>query len=106
MYCTIYLTDICHTGIHSFSTGTTDFLTTNPGFLNDDSLENELLCNKDTGGLKSLQCWSRGMFFVVSGGGHIEYWQPLYRYVSSKHDFNNIQHKLLIEHGEMLCMLY
>jgi hypothetical protein len=72
VYCTIYLTDICH--IHSFSTGTTYFLTTNPGFLND-SLENERLCNKDTGGLKSLRCWSCGMFFVVSGGGHIEYWQ-------------------------------
>ena len=28
---------------------------------------------------KTLQCWSRGMFSIVSAGGHIDYWQPLYR---------------------------
>jgi hypothetical protein len=37
-------------------------------------------CNKDTGGLKAFHCWSRGVFVIVSAGGHIEYWQPLYRY--------------------------
>ena len=36
-------------------------------------------CNKDTGGLKAFHSWSRGVFVIVSGGGHIEYWQPLYR---------------------------
>ena len=32
-------------------------------------------CNKDTGGKR------RGVWFCVSGGGHIQMWQPLYQYV-------------------------
>ena len=38
-------------------------------------------CNKDTGTRKRIQKWSRGHFFVVRGGGHIDMWQPLYEYV-------------------------
>ena len=68
--------------LFSFTVGTSDFLLENPDFVQDQT-EEALVCNKDTGGLKSLQCWSRGMFFIVSAGGHIEYWQPLYRYVLS-----------------------
>ena len=34
-------------------------------------------CNKDTGARKRIQKWSRGHFFVVRGGGHIDMWQPL-----------------------------
>jgi hypothetical protein len=45
----------------------------------DSGVQNEVLCNKDTGGLKTLHFWSRGIFFIVSAGGHIEYWQPLYK---------------------------
>ena len=36
-------------------------------------------CNKDTGGKKRLQMWTRGVWFCVSGGGHIQMWQPLYK---------------------------
>ena len=50
--------------------------------MNDGTQLGEILCNKDTGGLKALHCWSRGIFFIVSAGGHIEYWQPLYRSVT------------------------
>ncbi|CAB3985930.1 Hypothetical predicted protein [Paramuricea clavata] len=59
--------------------GTTDFLEKNPSFVKDQSCDEETSCNKDTGGLKALHSWSRGIFFIVSAGGHIEYWQPLYR---------------------------
>ncbi|CAB3978166.1 Hypothetical predicted protein [Paramuricea clavata] len=45
----------------------------------DSVVEMDLKCNKDTGGFKALHFWSRGMFFIVSAGGHIEYWQPLYK---------------------------
>lgn len=39
------------------------------------------LCNKDTGQRTgTLQRWTRGTWFCVSAGGHIERWQPLYRY--------------------------
>ena len=38
-------------------------------------------CNKDTGQRKTLQSWSRGVYFIVSGGGHISFWEPFYRYV-------------------------
>ncbi|CAB3998488.1 Hypothetical predicted protein, partial [Paramuricea clavata] len=51
----------------------------NPTFTEDQSLIEETACNKDTGGLKAFHSWSRGLFFIVSAGGHIEYWQPLYR---------------------------
>lgn len=36
-------------------------------------------CNKDTGGKTTLLRWTRGHFFVVRGGGHIDAWQPLYQ---------------------------
>jgi hypothetical protein len=56
------------------------FFRTNPGFVADQSLVEDTVCNKDAGGLKAFHCWSRGVFVIVSPGGHIEYWQPLYRY--------------------------
>ena len=37
-------------------------------------------CNKDTGGKRRIQKWTRGVWFCVSGG-HIQMWQPLYQYV-------------------------
>ncbi len=38
------------------------------------------LCKKETGSSHKLRKWSRGHQFVVRGGGHIDTWQPLYRY--------------------------
>ena len=38
-------------------------------------------CNKDTGSKRRIQKWTRGVWFCVSGGGHIQMWQPLYQYV-------------------------
>ena len=60
--------------------GTADFIRDNPAFVENDTTVADVVCNKDTGGLKAFHSWSRGMFFIVSAGGHIEYWQPLYRY--------------------------
>lgn len=48
---------------------------------NDDNLSMPK-CNKDTGEKKQLQRWTRGHFFIVRAGGHIDTWQPLYEYVS------------------------
>ena len=39
------------------------------------------ICRKDTGKTKHLRKWSRGHQFIVRGGGHIDTWQPLYRYI-------------------------
>lgn len=39
------------------------------------------VCRKNIGKSKSLRKWSRGHQFVVRGGGHIDTWQPLYRYM-------------------------
>lgn len=36
-------------------------------------------CNKDTGQKKRVQRWTRGVWFCVGGGGHIQTWQPLYK---------------------------
>lgn len=61
------------------NTGTAEFLQSNPDFIDSEEHEENVECNKDTGGWKTLRCWSRGIFFIVSAGGHIEYWQPLCR---------------------------
>ena len=42
------------------------------------------VCRKDAGQGKKLRKWSRGHQFIVHGGGHIDSWQPLYRYVQNK----------------------
>ena len=39
----------------------------------------QLDCNKNTGAKRQLQKWTRGHFFVVRGGSHIDMWQPLYQ---------------------------
>ncbi len=46
--------------------GTSEFLHTNPEFVEDQSQVEEVACNKDTGGLKAFHSWSRGVFFIVS----------------------------------------
>ena len=48
----------------------------------DENVATRTTCNKNIGQRNStLQRWTRGTWFCVSGGGHIERWQPLYRYV-------------------------
>ena len=68
----------CYLTHYILLVGTTNFLLSNPSFVKDQSVEKSTVCNKDTG-LKALHFWSRGIFFIVSAGGHIDYWQPLYR---------------------------
>lgn len=38
-------------------------------------------CNKETGGKQRLQKWSRGHLFIVRGGGIIDKWNPLFKWV-------------------------
>lgn len=65
--------------LYNFILGTAEFLSLYPDFVENQQEQDVFKCNKDTGGLKTFHCWSRGIFFIVSAGGHIEYWQPLYR---------------------------
>lgn len=59
--------------------GTRSFMAKHSALL-DEFHETELItCNKDTVGKKRLQKWSRGLFIIASAGGHIDYWQPLYK---------------------------
>ena len=67
-------------------TGTSTLVSSHPELLDgsfDDSVPREV-CRKDTGQGKKLRKWSRGHQFIVRGGGHIDSWQPLYRYVQNK----------------------
>ena len=45
-------------------------------------------CQKDTGQKSKLHMWSRGRFFIVRPCGHIDQWQPLYRYVLNLNQLN------------------
>lgn len=36
------------------------------------------VCRKDTGDRKRIRSWSQGYQFVISGGGHIEAFAPLF----------------------------
>ena len=38
-------------------------------------------CHKETGSGSHLRKWSRSHQFIVRGGGHIDTWQSLHRYV-------------------------
>ncbi|XP_022111569.1 uncharacterized protein LOC110990776, partial [Acanthaster planci] len=63
--------------------GTAPFLEANSphiGSIMEECVEEKpTACKKDTGSKIRLQKWSRGHLFVVRGGGHIEYWQTLYK---------------------------
>ena len=48
--------------------------------------ETKTSCNKDTREKVTLQKWTRGVLFSVSGGGHLQMWQPL------KSNFNGDVH--------------
>lgn len=54
----------------------------------DDCIEPQpTTCNKDIGSKQRLQKWSRGHLFIVRGGGIIDKWSPLFKWVS-KHIFS------------------
>ena len=70
----------------SNTAGTSKILLKYPGLRTpiDDGKEDETtktVCNKDTGEKKRIQRWTRGVWMSVSGGGIIQSWQPLYKYV-------------------------
>ena len=51
----------------------------------DDGTEDEetaTKCCKNIGTKSRFQQWTRGTWFCVGGGGHIQMWQPLYKYVT------------------------
>ena len=61
----------------------TRYLLRNQAVTNEDNFQYEeeaddVRCQKNTGQIHRLHHWSRGIFQVVSGGGHIDYWIPLY----------------------------
>ena len=43
--------------------GTVEFLQSHPDFIDSEEQDIQVDCNKDTGGRKTLHCWSRGIFF-------------------------------------------
>ena len=62
--------------------GTDNIISTTPSMVDDaavDDSEGET-CKKNIGQPKRLRRWSRGHQFVVRAGGHIDSWQPLYKY--------------------------
>ena len=63
-------------------TGTAGLVADHPMLLDEVAVQKpkEPLCRKNIGSGKRLRKWSRGHQFVVRGGGHIDTWQPLYRY--------------------------
>lgn len=72
--------------IHSFVSGTSNIIKQHipMGLSLDEGEEDEsdkTQCNKDTGNKRRLQKWTRGTWFCISGGGHIQMWHPLYKYV-------------------------
>ena len=69
--------------VHMY-TGTNILLTEHPqlGYEAVPEDPNETMCRKDTGTTKKIRRWSRGHQFIIRGGGHIDTWQPLYKYIS------------------------
>ena len=61
--------------------GITPLIEDYPELLDGVVLVEDTLCRKDTGKRKQLRHWSRRHQFIVRGGGHIDAWQPLYRFV-------------------------
>ena len=62
-----------------------EFLLNNNEVLDPDILkpvEKEGGCNKNTGLVFRMYNWSRGIFQIVAGSGHILYWAPIYEHES------------------------
>lgn len=77
--------NICsYSALSSYYIGTYKLVSENPALL---ETPGERLpqcgieCRKETGGKKKLRKWSRGHQFIVRAGGHIDAWQPIYKYV-------------------------
>ena len=70
------------TGFHT--TGTLELIRGHPNLLNNCTVQ-ETGCKKDTGEKSKLRKWSRGHQFIVRAGGHIDDWQPLFKYVRSSY---------------------
>ena len=68
-------------GVHCLHNTIRHLSTHNPALLDGVALVDDRLCRKDTGREKRLRKWSHGDQFSVRGGGHIDTWQPLYRYM-------------------------
>jgi hypothetical protein len=66
------------------SNSLTSVLSTNNSLINllDDTELEKTTCKKDLGDHKRLRHWSRGHLFVCRPCGHIDFWQPIYRYVT------------------------
>ena len=66
-----------------FTIGTATLIESHPELLQNAvySDESETICRKNIGQAKKLRKWSRGHQFVIRGGGHIDAFQPLYRYI-------------------------
>jgi len=60
--------------------GTLELIKGHPKLLENCTVQ-EIGCKKNTGEKSKLRKWSRGHQFVVRGGGHIDDWQPIYKYV-------------------------
>lgn len=60
-------------------TGLSELLTAHPDLADPQVTGSQ--CRKDIGEKKKLRRWSRGHQFIIRAGGHIETWQPLYKYV-------------------------
>lgn len=56
--------------------GITALIAEHPELVND-TMSAEV-CRKDTGEQRKVRNWSRGFQFLISGGGHIEAFTPLY----------------------------
>ena len=48
--------------IQHYFLGTAEFLQSHPEFIDSNEQEIQVDCNKDTGGRRTLHCWSRGIF--------------------------------------------
>ncbi|CAB3993608.1 Hypothetical predicted protein [Paramuricea clavata] len=84
--------------------GTSDFLEKYHNAIdgaNSDQIE-DILCNKDTGGKTTLHSWSRGSMWIVTAGGIIEYFQPLYRSESPTQAFLIFMSWLLLKFKPMI----
>ena len=68
-----------------FQLGNTEFIEKEADAVNSilhDCIETEpKACNKETGAKQRLQKWSRGHLFIVRGGGIIDKWSPLFKWV-------------------------
>ena len=68
-----------------FQLGNTEFIEKEADAVNSilhDCFETEpTACNKETGAKQRLQKWSRGHLFIVRGGGIIDKWSPLFKWV-------------------------